>query len=157
MWECSFFRSNVLNVSSISIAHELTVSRKESKDGCLSWYWAWRKPLRKRGQLLSSCIVQTNVKSGYGHCFRWYSVFSKVLPILPSSRRNEWQLYVQFWYFLFWIQAYASRGYIAVAIDSRYHGERATNTTTYRDVRTGAFALCFCSSLGYLLRRKKYT
>ncbi|MCE0480675.1 hypothetical protein HAX54_037711 [Datura stramonium] len=31
------------------------------------------------------------------------------------------------------LQAYASRGYIAVAIDSRYHGERATNTTTYRD------------------------
>ncbi|XP_055810734.1 uncharacterized protein LOC129880639 isoform X2 [Solanum dulcamara] len=32
------------------------------------------------------------------------------------------------------LQAYASRGYIAVAIDSRYHGERATNITTYRDV-----------------------
>ncbi|TMW93461.1 hypothetical protein EJD97_011628 [Solanum chilense] len=31
------------------------------------------------------------------------------------------------------LQAYASRGYIAVAIDSRYHGERATNMTTYRD------------------------
>ncbi|KAK4716423.1 hypothetical protein R3W88_014761 [Solanum pinnatisectum] len=31
------------------------------------------------------------------------------------------------------LQAYASRGYIAVAIDSRYHGERATNMTTYCD------------------------
>ncbi|XP_058114186.1 uncharacterized protein LOC131257129 [Magnolia sinica] len=31
------------------------------------------------------------------------------------------------------LEAYASRGYIAVAIDSRYHGERARNTTTYRD------------------------
>ncbi|KAJ8539980.1 hypothetical protein K7X08_026369 [Anisodus acutangulus] len=31
------------------------------------------------------------------------------------------------------LKAYASRGYIAVAIDSRYHGERATNMTTYRD------------------------
>ncbi|XP_060213798.1 uncharacterized protein LOC132640981 isoform X3 [Lycium barbarum] len=31
------------------------------------------------------------------------------------------------------LEAYASRGYIAVAIDSRYHGERATNMTTYRD------------------------
>ncbi|KAK9273991.1 hypothetical protein L1049_018805 [Liquidambar formosana] len=31
------------------------------------------------------------------------------------------------------LEAYASRGYIAVAIDSRYHGERAKNLTTYRD------------------------
>lgn len=31
------------------------------------------------------------------------------------------------------LEAYASRGYIAVAIDSRYHGERASNLTTYRD------------------------
>ncbi|ONK61156.1 uncharacterized protein A4U43_C08F26810 [Asparagus officinalis] len=31
------------------------------------------------------------------------------------------------------LEAYASRGYIAVAIDSRYHGERASNRTTYLD------------------------
>ncbi|XP_042497277.1 putative hydrolase YtaP [Macadamia integrifolia] len=31
------------------------------------------------------------------------------------------------------LEAYASRGYIAVAIDSRYHGERASNTSTYQD------------------------
>ncbi|PIA64920.1 hypothetical protein AQUCO_00100409v1 [Aquilegia coerulea] len=31
------------------------------------------------------------------------------------------------------LEAYASRGYIAIAIDSRYHGERAKNLTTYRD------------------------
>ncbi|KAI7752715.1 hypothetical protein M8C21_010690 [Ambrosia artemisiifolia] len=31
------------------------------------------------------------------------------------------------------LEAYASRGYIAVAIDSRYHGERAKNKTTYED------------------------
>ncbi|KAG5562577.1 hypothetical protein RHGRI_005340 [Rhododendron griersonianum] len=31
-------------------------------------------------------------------------------------------------------EAYASRGYVAVAIDSRYHGERASSMTTYRDV-----------------------
>ncbi|KAJ8432392.1 hypothetical protein Cgig2_009994 [Carnegiea gigantea] len=31
------------------------------------------------------------------------------------------------------LEAYASRGYIAVAIDSRYHGERASSLTTYRD------------------------
>ncbi|KAL3498436.1 hypothetical protein ACH5RR_041168 [Cinchona calisaya] len=31
------------------------------------------------------------------------------------------------------LEAYASRGYVAVAIDSRYHGERASNMTTYRD------------------------
>ncbi|KAI3872465.1 hypothetical protein MKX03_023205 [Papaver bracteatum] len=31
------------------------------------------------------------------------------------------------------LEAYASRGYIAVAIDSRYHGERAKNMTTYKD------------------------
>ncbi|KAI3514845.1 hypothetical protein L1887_13591 [Cichorium endivia] len=31
------------------------------------------------------------------------------------------------------LEGYASRGYIAVAIDSRYHGERAKNRTTYED------------------------
>ncbi|KAG8375570.1 hypothetical protein BUALT_Bualt10G0114300 [Buddleja alternifolia] len=31
------------------------------------------------------------------------------------------------------LEAYASRDYVAVAIDSRYHGERASNLTTYRD------------------------
>ncbi|XP_071722360.1 uncharacterized protein [Rutidosis leptorrhynchoides] len=31
------------------------------------------------------------------------------------------------------LEAYASRGYITVAIDSRYHGERAKNRTTYED------------------------
>ncbi|XP_020695645.1 uncharacterized protein LOC110109084 [Dendrobium catenatum] len=31
------------------------------------------------------------------------------------------------------LEAYASRGYIAVAIDSRYHGERASSTTTYQE------------------------
>ncbi|RDX79523.1 yitV [Mucuna pruriens] len=32
------------------------------------------------------------------------------------------------------LKAYASRGYIAISVDSRYHGERATNSTTYRNV-----------------------
>ncbi|KAK7410366.1 hypothetical protein VNO78_01095 [Psophocarpus tetragonolobus] len=32
------------------------------------------------------------------------------------------------------LKAYASRGYIAISVDSRYHGERATNTT-YRDFK----------------------
>lgn len=36
--------------------------------------------------------------------------------------------------FLMLSQAYASRGYITIAVDSRYHGERAKNKTTYRDV-----------------------
>ncbi|KAD3067612.1 hypothetical protein E3N88_35492 [Mikania micrantha] len=31
------------------------------------------------------------------------------------------------------LEAYASRGYVAVAIDSRYHGERAKTRTTYAD------------------------
>ncbi|XVF35467.1 hypothetical protein REPUB_Repub18cG0148400 [Reevesia pubescens] len=31
------------------------------------------------------------------------------------------------------LEAYASREYIAIAIDSRYHGERAHNQTTYQD------------------------
>ncbi|KAH9615381.1 hypothetical protein KSS87_012228 [Heliosperma pusillum] len=31
------------------------------------------------------------------------------------------------------LEAYASRGYFAVAIDSRYHGERASSLTTYRE------------------------
>ncbi|XXG55844.1 hypothetical protein AAC387_Pa03g3415 [Persea americana] len=37
------------------------------------------------------------------------------------------------------LEAYASRGYIAVAIDSRYHGERASNKTTYRDALVSAW------------------
>ncbi|XP_062081717.1 uncharacterized protein LOC133788303 [Humulus lupulus] len=31
------------------------------------------------------------------------------------------------------LEAYASRGYITVAIDSRYHGERASSITTYKE------------------------
>ncbi|CAO2816820.1 unnamed protein product [Amaranthus hypochondriacus] len=31
------------------------------------------------------------------------------------------------------LEAYASRGYVAVAIDSRYHGERANSLTTYSE------------------------
>ncbi|KAG5562567.1 hypothetical protein RHGRI_005333 [Rhododendron griersonianum] len=31
------------------------------------------------------------------------------------------------------LEAYASRGYVAVAIDSRYHGDRASSMTTYRE------------------------
>ncbi|GAB4837250.1 hypothetical protein Ancab_002153 [Ancistrocladus abbreviatus] len=37
------------------------------------------------------------------------------------------------------LEAYASRGYIAVAIDSRYHGERATNISTYQDAIVSAW------------------
>lgn len=37
------------------------------------------------------------------------------------------------------LEAYASRGYISIAIDSRYHGERATNTTTYQDALVSAW------------------
>ncbi|XVF48577.1 hypothetical protein PTKIN_Ptkin03bG0201700 [Pterospermum kingtungense] len=31
------------------------------------------------------------------------------------------------------LEAYASRGYVAIGVDSRYHGERASRLTTYRD------------------------
>ncbi|OAY85121.1 uncharacterized protein LOC109721687 [Ananas comosus] len=37
------------------------------------------------------------------------------------------------------LEAYASRGYIAIAIDSRYHGERARNSTTYQDALVSAW------------------
>ncbi|KAF6164428.1 hypothetical protein GIB67_025254 [Kingdonia uniflora] len=37
------------------------------------------------------------------------------------------------------LEAYASRGYIAIAIDSRYHGERATSKTTYADALFAAW------------------
>lgn len=37
------------------------------------------------------------------------------------------------------LEAYASRGYICVAIDSRYHGERASNKTTYIDALKSAW------------------
>lgn len=36
--------------------------------------------------------------------------------------------------FHFMSQGYASRGYVAIAIDARYHGERASSTTAYRNV-----------------------
>ncbi|CAN8288876.1 unnamed protein product [Cochlearia groenlandica] len=32
-----------------------------------------------------------------------------------------------------WLQAYASRGYVSIGLDSRYHGERANCNTAYRD------------------------
>ncbi|PHU07583.1 hypothetical protein BC332_24072 [Capsicum chinense] len=44
---------------------------------------------------------------------------------------------------IFFSQGYASRGYIAVAIDSRYHGERATSITTYRDVSILLYAYVY--------------
>ncbi|KAL2346913.1 hypothetical protein Fmac_000913 [Flemingia macrophylla] len=37
------------------------------------------------------------------------------------------------------LKAYASRGYIAISVDSRYHGERATSTTSYRDALISAW------------------
>ncbi|KAK7410365.1 hypothetical protein VNO78_01094 [Psophocarpus tetragonolobus] len=37
------------------------------------------------------------------------------------------------------LKAYASRGYIAISVDSRYHGERATSVTTYRDALISAW------------------
>ncbi|KAM1247223.1 hypothetical protein TB2_043341 [Malus domestica] len=37
------------------------------------------------------------------------------------------------------LEAYASRGYVAIAIDSRYHGERARNISTYRDALVSAW------------------
>ncbi|KAJ0986051.1 hypothetical protein J5N97_004407 [Dioscorea zingiberensis] len=39
------------------------------------------------------------------------------------------------------LEAYASRGYIAVAIDSRYHGERASNTNTYLEALVSAWKI----------------
>ncbi|XP_078438764.1 uncharacterized protein LOC144709191 isoform X2 [Wolffia australiana] len=37
------------------------------------------------------------------------------------------------------LEAYASRGYVAVAIDSRYHGERANSETAYIDALISAW------------------
>ncbi|TKY74571.1 putative hydrolase YtaP [Spatholobus suberectus] len=37
------------------------------------------------------------------------------------------------------LKAYASRGYIAISVDSRYHGKRAANKTTYRDALISAW------------------
>ncbi|XP_037462697.1 putative hydrolase YtaP [Triticum urartu] len=37
------------------------------------------------------------------------------------------------------LEAYASRGYIAVSIDSRYHGERASHKNTYTDALKAAW------------------
>ncbi|CAH2044437.1 unnamed protein product [Thlaspi arvense] len=32
-----------------------------------------------------------------------------------------------------WLEAFASRGYVAIGLDARYHGERADSKTAYRD------------------------
>lgn len=40
------------------------------------------------------------------------------------------------------LQAYASKGYVCVAIDSRYHGERASNETTYIEVIIYLWSYC---------------
>ncbi|KAK2392342.1 hypothetical protein P8452_29263 [Trifolium repens] len=37
------------------------------------------------------------------------------------------------------LEAYASRGYIAISVDSRYHGERAKDAATYRDALISAW------------------
>ncbi|MED6112530.1 hypothetical protein PIB30_062526 [Stylosanthes scabra] len=37
------------------------------------------------------------------------------------------------------LEAYASRGYVAIAVDSRYHGERATTATAYQDALVSAW------------------
>lgn len=37
------------------------------------------------------------------------------------------------------LEAYASRGYVSIAIDSRYHGERARTKTTYQDALVSAW------------------
>ncbi|KAJ3683104.1 hypothetical protein LUZ60_013331 [Juncus effusus] len=37
------------------------------------------------------------------------------------------------------LEAYASRGYVSIAIDSRYHGERAKTYTTYLDALVSAW------------------
>ncbi|CAN6441631.1 unnamed protein product [Victoria cruziana] len=37
------------------------------------------------------------------------------------------------------LEAYASRGYVAVAVDARYHGERAKTPTYYRDALISAW------------------
>ncbi|KAK7351476.1 hypothetical protein VNO77_10972 [Canavalia gladiata] len=37
------------------------------------------------------------------------------------------------------LEAYASRGYIAISVDSRYHGERASSLTAYRDALISAW------------------
>ncbi|PON37256.1 Alpha/Beta hydrolase fold containing protein [Parasponia andersonii] len=42
------------------------------------------------------------------------------------------------------LEAYASRGYITIAIDSRYHGERASNIYTYNDICIFSYVLFSC-------------
>ncbi|XP_020536394.1 putative esterase YitV isoform X2 [Jatropha curcas] len=39
------------------------------------------------------------------------------------------------------LEAYASRGYVAIAIDSRYHGERAKTKTTYQDALVSSWRI----------------
>lgn len=39
------------------------------------------------------------------------------------------------------LEAYASRGYIAISVDSRYHGERAKSATTYQEALISAWKI----------------
>ena len=46
--------------------------------------------------------------------------------------------YIESWKNVFALlcKAYASRGYVAIGLDSRFHGERADSKTAYRDVKS---------------------
>ena len=46
-----------------------------------------------------------------------------------------WKLKERLWFALL-CKAYASRGYVAIGLDSRFHGERADSKTAYRDVKS---------------------
>lgn len=118
------------------------VYRKESRAAYQFLSWAWRTAAVTGCLLLCFCTAPTNVKSGWGHCLRYSHKFLQILPS-PSYYNESVKLpisllptfpYIINTYFFSLFQAYASRGYIAIAVDSRYHGERASSMTTYRDV-----------------------
>jgi predicted esterase len=54
-----------------------------------------------------------------------------VLFLHSTGKNKEWMRPL--------LVAYASRGYVAIAIDSRYHGERANSKTTYQDSLVSAW------------------
>ncbi|KAF9604353.1 hypothetical protein IFM89_006360 [Coptis chinensis] len=63
-----------------------------------------------------------------------FKPFDQLMGVLPAARELMTDSSSPILDFYPTGKAYASRGYIAIAIDSRYHGERAAHITTYRDV-----------------------
>eukprot|EP00249_Psilotum_nudum_P018751 c26946_g1_i4 orf=191-1288(+) len=72
------------------------------------------------------------VKHKHEEIDKWRSKRKPAVVFLHSSYKNkEWLRPL--------LEAYAARGYVSVAVDSRYHGQRANSQTCYRNALVSAW------------------